>query len=432
MGCGGDIKEKENKPQNLNKQNEKVEENRKKEEENRKKEEENRKKEEENRKKEEENRKKEEENRKKEEENRKKEEENKKKENEKAKSVISEKDIDTTDFDEDNYPFFQSNYFEKFIKNIRKILIRKNEDGTIKVNKLFITLDFNRKMTKIIKIEKEDKKKHLTQKILKGECSLDKVKSDLEQDNKEFHIETKDILSKPQTTDIYLAAQKVNGIITRFQFFYNKQNANFNISQFQGTNSSYSTSSSSRTNLGPEEIVDVYNEYISTLVDYKKEVFCLIEQPDYDVKDFTEFQQEGLIMHNKYRADHHAPEMQLNKELCEIAQKYADYLAKNSLFQHSHDRFKGAAMGENLFMCSGYKPNGGEGVTSWYNEIKDYDFKNGRSTGGVIGHFTQVVWKGSKYLGIGIGQNGNSYYVVGNYYPAGNWEGEYTNNVLAK
>jgi len=27
---------------------------------------------------------------------------------------------------------------------------------------------------------------------------------------------------------------------------------------------------------------------------------------------------------------------------------------------------------------------------NWYDEIKDYSFASGKSTGGVIGHFTQV------------------------------------------
>lgn len=36
------------------------------------------------------------------------------------------------------------------------------------------------------------------------------------------------------------------------------------------------------------------------------------------------------------------------------------------------------------------------------------------------GHFTQVVWKGSTELGVGMATNGNKVYVVGQYRPAGN------------
>lgn len=36
------------------------------------------------------------------------------------------------------------------------------------------------------------------------------------------------------------------------------------------------------------------------------------------------------------------------------------------------------------------------------------------------GHFTQVVWKGSTELGVGMATNGKKVYVVGQYRPAGN------------
>ena len=38
-----------------------------------------------------------------------------------------------------------------------------------------------------------------------------------------------------------------------------------------------------------------------------------------------------------------------------------------------------------------------------------------------IGHFTQVVWKGSEKLGCGVGCGSNNFcYVTCKYYPAGN------------
>lgn len=47
------------------------------------------------------------------------------------------------------------------------------------------------------------------------------------------------------------------------------------------------------------------------------------------------------------------------------------------------------------------------------------------------GHFTQVVWKSTKYIGFGIavGQKGHVY-VVARYYPAGNYGNQYRQNVL--
>ncbi|KAK3509464.1 hypothetical protein QTP70_035114 [Hemibagrus guttatus] len=70
-------------------------------------------------------------------------------------------------------------------------------------------------------------------------------------------------------------------------------------------------------------------------------------------------------------------------------------------------------------------------VDSWYNEINKYDFKKPGFTSGT-GHFTQVVWKDSKQLGVGIATDGTTTFVVGQYLPAGNISsaGYFEKNVL--
>ena len=47
------------------------------------------------------------------------------------------------------------------------------------------------------------------------------------------------------------------------------------------------------------------------------------------------------------------------------------------------------------------------------------------------GHFTQLVWKGSKQIGCGAScNNSNKCYVTCNYYPPGNYIGQFTSNVF--
>lgn len=48
------------------------------------------------------------------------------------------------------------------------------------------------------------------------------------------------------------------------------------------------------------------------------------------------------------------------------------------------------------------------------------------------GHFTQVVWKSSQRLGVGIGfaNNGNTAVVVANYGPPGNYLNQFAQNVV--
>lgn len=147
---------------------------------------------------------------------------------------------------------------------------------------------------------------------------------------------------------------------------------------------------------------------------------------------YTEFQKKSLERHNYYRRMHHVCDLQLSNELCEIAQKYADYLAANDEFEHSHAKFKDESMGENLYKCTGYDEIGGNtAVDSWYKEIENYNFKTGKSkNGNMVGHFTQLVWKESKYFGVGVANNQGTYTVVANYFPSGNYIGRYTENVL--
>jgi uncharacterized protein YkwD len=144
----------------------------------------------------------------------------------------------------------------------------------------------------------------------------------------------------------------------------------------------------------------------------------------------NEFQQSALKAHNKYRAKHHVGELKLSKELCDIAQKYAEKMARTSVFAHSDGKFNGKNMGENLFACYGMKITGKMMTDDWYNEVSQYDFNNPGFSDGA-GHFTQLVWKGSREVGFGYAQASDGYYYgVANYYPAGNYLGEFEDNVF--
>ena len=122
--------------------------------------------------------------------------------------------------------------------------------------------------------------------------------------------------------------------------------------------------------------------------------------------------------------------MELTQKLNDYAQKHAEFLAEKDDLIHSpdkeRDKIYGDWTGENAF-CFWTEDenliiNGAEAVDDWYDEIKDYDFINGKTKNGeVVGHFTQLIWKGSTQLGIDVAKSSkNSVYVVGNYHPGGN------------
>lgn len=133
------------------------------------------------------------------------------------------------------------------------------------------------------------------------------------------------------------------------------------------------------------------------------------------------FAKQSLDSHNKYRAMHGVPGMKWADDLAREAQAWAEKLARARTLQHSSKSERKNA-GENLAMFTGkFDSAGEEATTMWYDEYKDYDFRRGGWQGGT-GHFTQVVWKDSKELGMGRAKTGDGRltFVVGRYRPAGN------------
>ncbi|MEE6504710.1 hypothetical protein FKM82_005306 [Ascaphus truei] len=132
----------------------------------------------------------------------------------------------------------------------------------------------------------------------------------------------------------------------------------------------------------------------------------------------SQFEQAILASHNAYRARHRAPPLQLSRGLCNSAQKWADYLLSIHTMKHS-----GWGYGENIYWTNNpsiQQLAGNVAVDAWYNEIKFYNFSNPGFASNT-GHFTQVIWRGSTQLGVGLATDGRgTFYVVGQYNPPGN------------
>ncbi|XP_054047044.1 Golgi-associated plant pathogenesis-related protein 1 isoform X1 [Rissa tridactyla] len=109
---------------------------------------------------------------------------------------------------------------------------------------------------------------------------------------------------------------------------------------------------------------------------------------------------------------------------------YAEELATTRVLKHSSESANGKC-GENLAWAS-YDQPGKDVADRWYSEIKNYSFQNpGFSSG--TGHFTAMVWKNTKKMGVGkASASDGSTFVVARYDPAGNVvnPGYYEENVL--
>uniref|UniRef100_A0A3B3BFK0 SCP domain-containing protein n=1 Tax=Oryzias melastigma TaxID=30732 RepID=A0A3B3BFK0_ORYME len=80
--------------------------------------------------------------------------------------------------------------------------------------------------------------------------------------------------------------------------------------------------------------------------------------------------------------------------------------------------------GENLYMSS-FQNSWSNVVQAWYNEVKDFQYGVGSINGGVVGHYTQVVWYNSNQIGCAMAYCPNStykYFYVCHYCPPGNYQ----------
>ncbi|XP_065065185.1 uncharacterized protein LOC135691294 isoform X1 [Rhopilema esculentum] len=132
-----------------------------------------------------------------------------------------------------------------------------------------------------------------------------------------------------------------------------------------------------------------------------------------------------LHAHNALRALHHETgTLRWDEELARGAEQWAMKLAREGGLRHSRGNY-----GENLYAAWGQSASCAKATLAWYNEIQHYDFNRGGFSSRT-GHFTQVVWKGSTHLGVGIATSGNKIVVVARYSPAGNFGRRYRENVL--
>lgn len=147
------------------------------------------------------------------------------------------------------------------------------------------------------------------------------------------------------------------------------------------------------------------------------------------------FQQQILKLHNDARARHQVGPLSWDNKLAEFALNHA----RKCVWGHSSNRSKissnGKDAGENI--ATGSDVTGS--MKMFMDEEKNYNYATGASKGGVIGHFTQIVWKGSTSVGCAeydcgkypqpAGRAWNKY-IVCEYSDPGNFGGRYKENVF--
>jgi pathogenesis-related protein 1 len=131
-----------------------------------------------------------------------------------------------------------------------------------------------------------------------------------------------------------------------------------------------------------------------------------------------------IDQHNFARSEVGVSDIEWSSKLAIVAQNYANYLARTScnLIHSGNNKF-----GENLFWGSGKYYSALDASVSWYEEKELYNYQKVTETNNHdVGHYTQIIWKNTKYVGVGVAKCSNgSYIYVANYFPPGNYIGQY-------
>ncbi|KAF3439357.1 hypothetical protein FNV43_RR19269 [Rhamnella rubrinervis] len=129
--------------------------------------------------------------------------------------------------------------------------------------------------------------------------------------------------------------------------------------------------------------------------------------------------QDFVDAHNAARAEVGVGPITWNHTVAAYAQNYANQRVNNCEMEHS-----GGPYGENL--AEGYESMTGEdAVKFWVTEKANYDYSTNSCVGDECLHYTQVVWRNSVHLGCARAKCRNDWmFVICNYDPPGNYEGE--------
>jgi uncharacterized protein YkwD len=143
--------------------------------------------------------------------------------------------------------------------------------------------------------------------------------------------------------------------------------------------------------------------------------------------------QDVLQVHNRARKEVGVPPLVWDRRLAAFATVWARYLArdKQGIRHRPRHGIWAQRYGENIAMMGGTRPvhrYGYKGSVQWYREKQAY---RGQVSSGAsiqqIGHYTQMVWRGTKRVGCGIAsyQKGGWHWsiLVCNYDPSGNTVG---------
>ena len=136
-----------------------------------------------------------------------------------------------------------------------------------------------------------------------------------------------------------------------------------------------------------------------------------------------------LKKHNEYRNKYGAPDLELNDELCQLAQECADKCADFQNTDLNPVSYKDVCIGENISEFEGDISTASKICEEWAREISNFYFRK-KEYKEQAKHFTQMIWKNTQSVGFGFSSSSNGKnYFVSLYFPAGNIFDEFDKNI---
>ena len=150
-------------------------------------------------------------------------------------------------------------------------------------------------------------------------------------------------------------------------------------------------------------------------------------------KNINDIYDDVLKQHKKIREKYKREQLKLNNDLTTLAQKYADNfdLLKESNFHF--ENYQNQNIGINYKLFDGDISEINKICKEWIDEGKGCEENSVIKYSSKTKHFTQIIWKNTKNIGLGYSElNNNKKIFIAFYYPVGNILSEFKRNTYLK
>ena len=150
-------------------------------------------------------------------------------------------------------------------------------------------------------------------------------------------------------------------------------------------------------------------------------------------KNINDIYNDVLKQHNNIREKYKREQLELNNDLTTLAQKYADNFDLLEESNFHFENYQNQNIGINYKLFDGDISEIIKICKEWIDEGKGCEENSVIKYSSKTKHFTQIIWKNTKNIGLGYSElNNNKKIFIAFYYPVGNILSEFKRNTYLK